>query len=535
MAFVGVKKVTEAERNKRLHEIEEQKRVRLESLYADPYLGFDSFEEAVGSARCTSQAEVLARLLMRENLFISGMAGAGKTTIINRFIELINLEYNNVFNIAVTASTGIAATLIGGSTIHSWAGLGISVEEFDPKSIPGMMWNKADNLRAVDVLIIDEVSMLPAYLLTKVDAALKYFRKSSEPFGGVQVVFIGDFLQLPPVRKSDSTADCRFAIRTKAWQDANIGYAYLDKSYRAKDDRLKDLLVEIGKGKVTEKSKELVSSRVNATPRPNTAYTTLFTTNKNVDKYNIDKLAQNPNPSVFLKREIALGPYQEAEKLMKKYGVPDQIELKVGATVILTKNISVYSKGVTEQPLANGSIGKIIDFTRDKQAVIVKFNNGRTAIIAKTPYSLTEKEPLTTPGASKQAFYEKTVSTVNQVPLKLGYAITVHKSQGQSLDGVILDLSNIFQPGLGYVALSRVRSFDDLVITGFNEKAYEVSSESQKISNYVKVKALKAREALDENTESYDMVLSSHLARSMYWDIEDTSTVRQNRGNNNPF
>jgi hypothetical protein len=98
-----------------------------------------------------------------------------------------------------------------------------------------------------------------------------------------------------------------------------------------------------------------------------------------------------------------------------------------------------------------------------------------------------------------------------------------------------LDLSNIFQPGLGYVALSRVRSFDDLVITGFNEKAYEVSSESQKISNYVKVKALKAREALDENTESYDMVLSSHLARSMYWDIEDTSTVRQNRGNNNPF
>ncbi len=504
-----------------LREVEEVRRKTLERIADDPYMGFLTLDQALEECRFTSQPEVLARLLKRESLFISGLAGSGKTTIINRFIELLDAEYDGAFNVAVTASTGIAATLIGGTTIHSWGGLGISTEPFDKKNIEPFMWGRAKNLTTADVLIIDEISMMPAHLFTKLDAALKYFRKSKEPFGGIQMVLIGDFLQLPPVVGRDgSDVDNRFAIETAAWKESSIEYCFLDKAYRATDDRLKRVLLEISAGRVSQTTRELLQTRRTATPHPNIVYTTLFTTNQNVDRFNMEELGKNSNPMIKMSYIPVMGNAKDINDTLKKHGIPEEVHLKVGATVLLTKN-TMTASGL----IANGSLGVITSFVSG--AVVVRFNNGKVHLIPKAVYNNTVREEYFDPIKRKKAAVDTVIATVEQIPLKLGYAITVHKSQGQTFDGVTLDLSKCFQPGLGYVALSRVRSIDDLIITGFSEKAFQVLEKSQIITTYVKKRALLARRQFNEELSSYESLLVSDLYRGMYWDPETAKAKDQ--------
>lgn len=510
MAFVGKAKADSG----LMRRLEEERREKLEELYEDPFVGYTSLQDAIADSKITSQAEVLARLLKKESLFISGLPGAGKTTIINRFVELIKNEYENSYNVAVTASTGIAGALIGGETIHRWAGLGISTDPFNPKEIPYQMKSKEWVIKKTDVLIIDEISMLPAYLFTKLDALLKHFRKSDKPFGGVQLVLIGDFLQLPPVtNKSSEDLDCRFAIETEAWKNGNIGYAYLDKTHRAVDSRLKQILIEMSNDKLSEKSRALIQSRIDQPKQANTAYTVLFTTNKVIDKYNNEQLEANPSKKVTFKTRSKFGITKDCERVVKMYGLQEEIHLKVGATVMLTSNILYNGAQV-----ANGSIGVVTSISNGFPSV--KFNNGTRMAVAKKVYELTEKEEKYDPVTQKKYSFDRTVAQVEQLPLKLAYAITVHKSQGQSFDGVILDLSKIFQSGLGYVALSRVRSLDDLIITGISDKALLVSPKSKKINTYVKKKAFLARRAAVEDLDVLDSLLSNELYRGMYWDRE---------------
>lgn len=498
----------------------EKRRQKLEELRKDPFVGFSSLDEAIAETRFTSQPEVLARLIKRENLFISGLAGSGKTTIINTFISLLDAEYDGVFNVAVTASTGIAASLIAGQTIHSWAGLGISTEPFDPANIEKLMWSKVKNLKTADVLVIDEISMLPAHLFIKLDKALKHFRRSKEPFGGVQLVLIGDFLQLPPVAGKDSgNVDNRFAIQTEEWREAEINHCFLDKSYRATDKRLRRLLLEIAAGKISDHTREIIEDRQSATKNSSTTYTTLFTTNRNVEAYNDQELRKNPNPPHEFVVQTRLGNKKDVDATIKKYNIPETLILKTGATVILTKNIG---SGESGDLLANGSLGVIEGFLNDRTP-IVRFNNGSTCIIAPAIYQITERTEVIF--KDKKFVTEEVVAAVEQLPLKLGYAITVHKSQGQTFDGVELDLSKCFQDGLGYVALSRVRSVDDLVITGFNPKAYRVSELSRRITRYVKKNALALREEFLSDKESYETLLTSELSRSIYWNVDEAASV----------
>jgi len=276
------------------------KRERLRELEADPLIGYENYEDALKDYKLNPQAEVLARLLHRDNVFISGPAGSGKSTIINRFRDIIEGQFQGNFEIALTASTGIAATIIGGQTIHSWAGLGIDSTPFNPNKISVFMNNKRATMRTTDVLIIDEISMLPAYLFEKLDATLKWARMNDKPFGGVQLILTGDFLQLPPVSKPGDTADTGFAIQTQAWKDADIVCCYMDKTHRATDQELKFLLAAIASGKAREipQVKKLVKDRSgtrDALCDPDKAYTTLFTTNKNVDDFNEAELAKNTN------------------------------------------------------------------------------------------------------------------------------------------------------------------------------------------------------------------------------------------------
>ena len=461
-----------------------KRQATLDELYSDPFIGYDSIEEASKDCIASSQVEVMCRLLNRENLFISGPAGSGKTTIIKRFISMIDAVYNGNFNIAVTASTGLAASLIEGRTIHSWSGLGIYDGVFDPKKIRQEdninMYKAWDSIKYVDVLIIDEISMLHAYYLDNLDTLFKLVRNNDDPFGGVQVVFLGDFMQLPPVppREPKEGANYDYAITSEAWKDADIHYCYMDKIHRAEDEDLKHLLKTIESSKVDEKSRATIYKCLENIRNPDKSYTTLFTTNKNVDKFNQERLDENSNPSVIYRAKKNEGLAKNVERMMKSRNIPETIELKVGATVIITSNIYDSSMGTKTLLAANGSVGKVISLS--PMLVVVRLNNGKHVSVHYTSNVETKKVSTVLPNG-KNIEIDEIQADVSQIPLKLGYAITVHKSQGQTFDGVEVDLSNCFTPGLGYVALSRVRSSDNLIITNFTEKSLEVNSSGKSV------------------------------------------------------
>lgn len=452
----------------------------------DPLFGYDFINDAFDGCTYTCQTEALARMIAGENVFLSGAAGSGKTTVINTFIKRVK-EHRAV---AVTASTGIAAVLIGGKTIHSWAGLGIDTTPFNPKDISQFMYARSNMIRNTDTLIIDEISMLPAHLFTKLDAEFKFFRGNNAPFGGMQIIASGDFQQLPPVDR-DEDVDNRFCILTDAWKDADFSYCYLDHLYRSTDTKLSAILDEIASGEVSEESKNILLSRRGNPPKG--PHIQLFTTNRNVDRYNEKELEKNPaKEKVFSSHSQGSG--KKISQLMKQQRIPGKVTLKVGATVMLTANLN-------DDGVVNGSIGEVVGFTKDKftgkKFVVVDFE-GQSVSIGQYRYDL--KETVRDKNGKKR---EVNVATVYQIPLKLGYAITVHKSQGKTFNSVVCDLSQCFTPGLGYVALSRVRSIDDLTLTGFSDSALEVSDEAREISAQAKRKAKKGREEFMKNIGRY--------------------------------
>lgn len=505
----------------------------LKEFYSDPFIGYDSLEDASADCLASSQAEVMSRLLNGENLFISGPAGSGKSTIVQRFISMIDAAYNGNFNVAVTASTGLAATLIEGKTIHSWSGLGIFdgiftpaiIKKGDPKIHLYGSWN---NIKYVDVLIIDEISMLHAYYLDNLDTLFKYVRRNKKPFGGVQVVFLGDFMQLPPVppRSPNDGVNYDYAITSQAWKDADIQYCYMDKIHRAEDKGLKHLLKSIESSKIDDAAREVIKKCLHNSRDPKKSYTTLFTTNKNVDQYNEEQLRKNPNNSIFYKFEKHVGDAKKVTKLLKTRNIPEIIELKKDATVIITSNI--YA-GDRELVAANGSVGRIIAL--NPKSVVVRLNTGEQVKVNYVTVSETKKISMKTKDGSSVEI-EELVAEVAQIPLKLGYAITVHKSQGQTFDGVEVDLSNCFTPGLGYVALSRVRSSDNLIISNFTEEALKVGARSKKISIFVKKKALISRKKFLTDLDEYEGLLDNPLILDTVWDESRSGAIRKNNDKN---
>lgn len=495
---------------------------------------YGSLSEASGDCLASSQAEVLARLFNRENVFISGPAGSGKTTIIRKFIDIIDAVYNGQFNVAVTASTGMAASLIDGSTIHKWTGLGVSEEKFNPRSKTSYYLQR-NNMKYVDVLIIDEISMLHAYYLDNIDAALKHVRRNSEPFGGVQIVLIGDFMQLPPVPSKNKVEGLKYgyAITSDAWKNADIKHLYLDKVHRAEDEDLKTILKAIEKNQVDQDIVDKVKSLKNNKKDPTKNYSVLYTVNKNVDEYNKQKLAQNPNPSVYFSFNKSVGNDKDSDAFIKEQKIPKMLELKKDAVVIVTKNIHdgfLYGDKASTSIIPNGSVGRVVSI--EKNCVHVRLNSGQTAVIYRHMYEKKTKEEtqyVDKNGKKEKFFINKTTVLIEQFPLALGYAITVHKSQGQTFDGVEVDLSNCFSPGIGYVALSRVKNLDSLIVTGLSTKAFNVYSSSQKIAKYVKKQSLINRKNLLDDESFYESFFVNDVALDVMWSVSDSGTQRMVR------
>lgn len=397
-----------------------------------------------------TQKEAFTILKTGANVFLTGAAGSGKTYLLNEYIRFLK---SRGIGVGVTASTGIAATHMGGLTIHSWAGIGIARAASDIE-IRMMAANKRVLRRftRTDVLIIDEISMLDANRLDLVDRVARLARGNFKPFGGMQVVLSGDFFQLPPIAKVGEPAP-RFAYHSTVWKNMNINVCYLHEQYRQGDRAFLEVLNAIRSAAINEGIVSRLRARYSAVPVQK-RITKLYSHNVNVDAENSRELARLRDTERHYRMEMR-GVPAIVEALKKGCLAPEVLTLKKGAAVIFVKNNF-------EKRYVNGTLGRVTDFDEDGFPWVTAFD-GRELLAAPATWSIEENG--------------KIVAEIIQVPLRLAWAITIHKSQGMTLDAAEIDLSDAFERGMGYVALSRVRSLAGIKLLGFNEIALQVSPE----------------------------------------------------------
>jgi len=402
------------------------------------------------------QEKALAILKSGRNVFLTGSAGTGKTFVLNQYITYLK---ERKIPVAITASTGIAATHMNGMTIHSWAGIGVK-EHLTQGNLVSMKSKKyqKDHLEKVKVLIIDEISMLHKNQLNMVDQVLRYFKDNDLPFGGVQVVLCGDFFQLPPIGHQGETSRDKFAFMSEAWVNASLTVCYLTEQYRQSDNALNLILNEVRNGGVTDASFNVLKQTEVNSLDDEKELTQLFTHNYDVDQINTEYLLQLPGDSKEYKAKTK-GNKKLVQTLKNSVLAKEEMLLKRGAKVMFVRNNP-------EKGYVNGTLGKVMSYS-DKGYPMVKIYNGKIITTAPEDWSINDDNG-------------KTLATLTQIPLRLAWAITVHKCQGMTLDAAVIDLSKTFERGQGYVALSRLKKLENLQLIGLNEMALRVDSLAQK-------------------------------------------------------
>ena len=416
------------------------------------------------------QALALEIMLSGVNVFLTGAAGSRKTFTLNQFIKLAK---NSGKKVSITATTGLAATHLGGNTIHAWSGIGI-YDYLSKKFFEKFPKTRAEIIKNTDILVIDEISMLHDFRLDMVEEICRTIRQNDKPFGGIQVILCGDFFQLPPINRAGGRTG-GFAIHSNAWKLAKFTICYLEENHRQKNDELSEILNALRADDLRRKHAQSLLDRIDVelsfeSDDFSKNLTELHTTNIDVDKINEQKLTELEGGE-FHFAQTTTGAKNYIETLQKSVLAPELLRLKKGALVMAVKNAQ-------NRQYVNGSIGEVIDFERSTDYPIVQFRNGK--IITMVPETWEMRD-----GEKKRA-------SIMQIPLRLAYAITVHKSQGMTLDAARIDLRKAFSEGMGYVALSRVRSLDRLYLLGINRTALMVSEEARKIDFILKNESSKA-------------------------------------------
>lgn len=398
-------------------------RIRIDSVGKGKYYGF----ELDGNHRF-----VLGNFIITHN-----------TAVIKMFMK----SYQKNRKIAVTSTTGTSALLLNGTTVHSYLGVGYgntSVKSLVDKICEWSWLRKRWN--ELECLFIDEISMLDPELFDKLEEIARIVRRKQLPFGGIQIVLSGDFLQLPCVGTNN------FCFEAKSWNKCIKHTVYLNEIMRQGDNTFQEVLNKVRVGKIDEQVKNVLNTRIGAKLDNEFGIkpTGLYSQNNDVDLINdqeLDELAADGRQFYEYKMEVIFYPGVTNKTAcldkFKKYCIaPETLQVCVGAQVMLLKNLDIPNG------LANGSRGVITGFVSDTP--LVKFLNGEERLIEQNVWEIEENE--------------KKILRAQQIPLKVAYAISIHKSQGCSLDYAEIDLAGVFEYGQAYVALSRVKSLEGLSI-----------------------------------------------------------------------
>lgn len=433
-----------------------------------------------------TQEEALSVLKLGVNVYLTGTAGSGKTHLLDTYISYC--KWRGI-TVGVTASTGVAATHLSGQTINSWAGIGIKREVTDSE-IRELFKRQylRKRLSSTEVLIIDEVSMLPSYTLEAVDRVLRFFKHKDLPFGGIQVILCGDFFQLPPVQNTQkqSISDRlvsefagiytapNFIFKSPLWEELDLTICYLDMPYRQDDKRFLHMLSEIRNNAITNTTWATLKERFFQSFPGNVPPTKLYTHNVNADRINAMELEKIPGPAYTYQME-STGNDALSSMMRKNCLAPEELTLKKGALVMFVKNNF-------EEGYVNGTLGKVVGFSEKEEFPIVETFSGKTVKALPAVWEIDEEG--------------STMATIRQIPLRLAWAITIHKSQGMTLDAAEIDLGKSFVEGLGYVALSRVRSLNGIKLRSINRTALSVNDEVIRLDKKLRQKSDEAAEEL---------------------------------------
>ena len=400
--------------------------------------------EPEGMAAVTPENRFLAAARDGRNCFLTGMAGTGKSTLLKQFIG------ESWRRIDVTAPTGVAALNVGGMTIHRFCGMllgpqpGQSNEDYFAlleRDTRRSILAGFNRVRRCEVLVIDEISMLPGRQLEFVEFLFRRLRGRDDPFGGCQVIATGDFLQLPPVRRSENTP-YDWAFQALAWKSAEFKTVMLEAVRRQDEPQFVRALAQFRLGNVWGDTARLLQSRVRNFPPAN--LTRLFTHNVQVDKWNTFQLSELPGAEVVLEAEQS-GPDHQREFLTRNLLTPVTLRLKPGALVSFTVNKNEPDR---REPLfVNGQCG-VVERTEGTDAVLVRVASGSVIPVERFTWRYDAQDE------DSAAF--------SQFPLRLAWVMTIHKSQGLTLDAAYLDIRAAREPGQAYVAVSRVRTLAGL-------------------------------------------------------------------------
>jgi ATP-dependent DNA helicase PIF1 len=372
------------------------------------------------------QKKALELLNSGENVFLTGGAGCGKSFVVKHFTR--DLESKQT---PILASTGAAAVLLGGRTFHSFFGLGImegGAEATFQRASQDKRLKK--RLREIEGVILDEVSMISGQTLDLAESLARQARESQLPWGGLRVIAVGDFAQLPPITR---TGQRDWAFQSASWKNSGFLPFRLTHNERIQDEGYLSILNKVRDGIVDQKVKEFLDEHTFEHNDEDTA-TRLFSRRDQSLDYNLKRLAEIDNNEVIIP-SIYFGSERHQELMIKSSPVPQELRIKVGAEVMFIQNDP-------SKRWVNGTRGTVVQIEDDK--ITVEKRLGRDVTVEKQQFSQLDADG-------------NVVASVIQFPITLAYATTIHKSQGATLDELWCDLSNLWEPGQAYVALSRLR------------------------------------------------------------------------------
>eukprot|EP00808_Paulinella_micropora_P021919 g85.t1 len=398
-----------------------------------------------GAVLSESQQRVVHAIQAKKNVLITGCAGTGKTFLMSYLLERVWARQAGVF---ITASTGIAAVALGGTTVHSFAGVGLGRESVEvlihkvKKSQAGKRWREAT------VLIIDEISMLEAAFFDKLEQLARGVRECEMPFGNLQLVLTGDFLQLPPVAKA---SDAHFVFEAKSWKRCIHHTFELQQVFRQKEGAFVSMLAELRRGVCSEATQQALTQckQRQLDTSDGIQPTTLYSTKKQVEAENDQQLSRLTGETMNYHAQDA-GQPTYLNMLQRSCPAPATLTLKPGAQVMLVKNLNL------NEGLCNGSRGVVVKFDTAQETgayPVVRFANGKTTTLHREKWEV--------------VVGSQVVASRNQVPLILAWSLTIHKCQGMTIDRAVLSLGSVFEYGQAYVALSRVRDLSGLKLLDF--------------------------------------------------------------------